>query len=302
MSKRIVRLRAASYLSQPQPLLCANATQAACASRWPAIAEDWGPNILPVEFDQVTESIAMEFRMKAADVMTSKVISTGPKASIKDAAKLMLQYRISGLPVLDDQKRIVGIVTEGDFLRRAETGTVRQHPRWLEFMLGPGKLADEYVHAFGRKIEEIMTPDPICISQDMPLEEVVRTMEKHRVKRLPVVTHGRVVGIVSRANLVQALASLLPESKDSHSNDAEIRNRIMAEMAKRPWSPGNLVNVVVRGGVAELWGTIVDDRERQALKVAAENVDGVKAVKDHILFVEPLSGMFFEGEDDKSTT
>jgi len=240
--------------------------------------------------------------MKAADVMTSKVISTGPKASIRDAAKLMLQYRISGLPVLDDHKRIVGIVTEGDFLRRAETGTARRHPRWLEFMLGPGKLADEYVHAFGRKIEEIMTPDPICISQDMPLEEVVRTMEKHRVKRLPVVTHGRVVGIVSRANLVQALASLLPETKDSHPKDAEIRNRIMAEIAKRPWSPGNLVNVVVRGGVAELWGTIVDDRERQALKVAAENVDGVKAVKDHILFVEPLSGMFFEGEDDKSTT
>ena len=240
--------------------------------------------------------------MKAADVMSSKVISVSAAASIVEAAKLMLQHHISGLPVLNAEQRIVGIVTEGDFLRRAETGTPRQRPRWLDFVLGPGRLADEYVRTFGRKIEEIMTPDPLCISEDTPLEDVVRIMERHRIKRLPVVKEDRVVGIVSRANLVQALVSLLPETKTDHPKDAEIRGRILAEIASRPWMPGSMVNIVVRDGIVELWGTIFDDRERQALRVAAENVDGVKAVKDHIVFVEPISGMFVEGEDDKPAT
>jgi len=240
--------------------------------------------------------------MKAADVMTATVVLTRPDASVREAAQLMLQNRISGLPVLDSEQRLVGIVTEGDFLRRGETGTVRRRPRWLEFLLGPGKLAEDYVRAYGRKIEEIMTPDPVCIPPDMPLEEVVRTMERHRVKRLPVVQDGRLIGIVSRANLVQALVSLLPETSDSRPGDAEIRRRILAEIERRPWSPGNLVNVVVRDGIVELWGTIFDERERQALKVAAENVPGVKAVKDHIAWVEPLSGTVFEGEDDKQAS
>ncbi len=237
--------------------------------------------------------------MKASDVMTPTVISTRPDASIKEAARLMLQYRISGLPVLDSAQRIVGIVTEGDFLRRTETGTVRRRPWWLQFILGPGPLADEYVHSFGRKVEEVMTPDPICIPGEMPLDEVVRTMEKHRIKRLPVVENELIIGIVSRANLVQALATLLPETKDAHPKDDEIRRQILDEIATRQWAPKALVNVIVRGGVAELWGTIFDERERQALKVAAENVDGVRSVKDHLVFVEPISGIVLEGEDDK---
>lgn len=237
--------------------------------------------------------------MKAADIMTATVVSTRPDASVKEAAQLMLQHRISGLPVLDREQRLVGMVTEGDFLRRGETGTTRRRPRWLEFLLGPGKLAAEYVQTYGRRIDEIMTPDPVCIAPDTTLEEAVRIMEQHRVKRLPVIVDGRLVGIVSRANLVQALVSLLPESGDSRPGDTEIRQRIIAEIAKRPWSPGSLINVVVRDGVAELWGTIFDERERLALKVAAENVPGVKAVKDHIAWVEPMSGAVFQGEDDK---
>ena len=124
--------------------------------------------------------------MKAKDVMTQRVISIAPDANVLQAARLMLQNRISGLPVVDAAGALVGIVTEGDFLRRSELGTEKQRPRWLEFLIGPGKLASEYVQASGRKVEEIMTTDLHTIGEDTPLEDVVHLMEKHRVKRLPV--------------------------------------------------------------------------------------------------------------------
>ena len=125
----------------------------------------------------------------------------------------MLQRHISGSPVVDKQAHLVGIVTEGDFLRRAETGTQRHRPRWLEFLIGPGRLADEYTRSHGRKVHEIMTPDPITVTEQTPLDEVVRMMEKHRIKRLPVVRGQELVGIVSRANLLHALAGLARDIK-----------------------------------------------------------------------------------------
>jgi CBS domain-containing protein len=146
--------------------------------------------------------------MRVKDVMTPKVISVGVDETVVNAARLMLQQQISGLPVVDKKGELVGIVTEGDFLRRGELGTQRRRPKWLEFLLGPGKLAQEYVHASSKKIEDVMTPDPRTIGEDESLEAVVDMMERHRIKRIPVTRDGRVVGIVSRANLMHALASL----------------------------------------------------------------------------------------------
>lgn len=148
--------------------------------------------------------------MLAKDVMTKSVVTVDPGATVLQAVRLMLQKRISGLPVVDASGNLVGIVTEGDFLRRVETKTERRRPRWLEFILGPGRLADEYVHSHGSKVAEVMTPEPLTIAEDTPLDEVVQTMETRGVKRLPVVRGKRVVGIVSRANLLHALASLAP--------------------------------------------------------------------------------------------
>ena len=145
--------------------------------------------------------------MKAGEVMTRNVVSIGTDASVADMVKLMFDNRISGLPVVDDQGGLVGIVTEGDCLRRAEIGTERKRPRWLELLIGPGRLADEYIHTHSRKVAEVMTQSPITITEDTSLEEVVHLMESRRIKRLPVVRNGKVVGIVSRANLVHALAS-----------------------------------------------------------------------------------------------
>jgi len=162
--------------------------------------------------------------MRAGDVMTQKVISVGPDATAVRAVDLMLNHRISGLPVVDSNARIVGIITEGDFLWRAELGTQRRRSRWLEFLIGPGRLASEYVHTHGRKVSELMTPDPYTITEETPLEEVVQTMEKRRIKRLPVVRKGQLVGIVSRANLLQALATLSRHAKKGAVRDATSAN------------------------------------------------------------------------------
>jgi len=234
--------------------------------------------------------------MQVRDVMTPNVVSVRSDESIVNAARLMLQNRISGLPVVDANGALVGVVTEGDFLRRGELGTSRRRPKWLEFLVGPGRLASEYVHQSGRKVAEVMTPDPLTISEDDSLETVVKLMESRRIKRLPVVRGGRMVGIISRANLVHALASLARETPASDADDAAIRDRILAALAEHHWAFG--VNVVVKDGIAEIWGTIMDERERKGCIVAVENVPGVKQVHDHLVWVEPMSGMAFASSED----
>ena len=224
--------------------------------------------------------------MRVKDVMTPKVICIDADEGVLKAACLMLQNRISGLPVLDKEGELVGIVTEGDFLRRGELGTQRQRPKWLEFILGPGKLAEEYVQTWGGKVREIMTPDPWTIGEDETLEAVVEVMERRRIKRIPVTRAGRIIGIISRANLMHALASSAREISVPSSDDSAIRDNILAAIAKQDWAPH--VNVIVKNGVAELHGIITDNRERQALIVATENVPGVKQVRDHLAWVEPM--------------
>jgi CBS domain-containing protein len=238
--------------------------------------------------------------MKAADVMTSHVISVAPDASIQECVRLMLEYRISGIPVIDAAGSLVGIVTEGDFLRRVEAGTERKRPRWLEFLAGPGRLADEYIHSHGRKVSEVMTSDPITVTEDTPLEEVVRLMESRRVKRLPVVRGTTVVGILSRANLLHALAVVGREAAPAARDDKTIRAGVVAELAKQPWAPRDLIDVTVRNGIVDLWGVVTTEPQREAAAVVAENVPGVKQVKNHIAWIEPTSGMvLYQSPEDQ---
>src|SRR5579883_2691365 len=235
--------------------------------------------------------------MKARDVMSARVISIESDAPITRAAGLMLQNRISGLPVVDQKGALVGVVTEGDFLRRGEIGTERRRNRWLEFLIGSGRLADEYVRARGRKVADVMTHHPVTATEDTPLEEVVRQMERHRIKRLPIIRDGALVGIITRANIMHALVSLETQPTPA-SDDAGIRQQILDEYAKQSWAP--MINVLVRNGVVELWGAITDERERVALKVAAENVPGVKMVHDHLVWIEPNSGFVIQSGEDEA--
>jgi CBS-domain-containing membrane protein len=229
--------------------------------------------------------------MKAADVMTQTVVSVAPDTSVTEAVRIMLQRDISGLPVVDELGQLVGIVTEGDFLRRAETGTERRRPRWLTFLLGQGRLAQEYVHTHGRKVAEVMTPDVVSVDEHTPLGEIVRLMERHHIKRVPVTRNGKLVGIVSRANLLRAMVALAGQIIASPGSDTEIRDRLLAEFTKQPWVPQVSTNVIVRNGIVHLWGVIFEEEQRQAMIVAAENIQGVKGVEDHLVWVEPTSGL-----------
>jgi CBS domain-containing protein len=232
--------------------------------------------------------------MNVRDVMTAEVLSVSPDASVATAAQLMLQKRISGLPVIDDHGNLVGIVTEGDFLRRAETGTGRRRPRWIEFLMGPGRLSDEYVRLSGRKVSDVMTPEVQAVPPDTPLEQAVRLMERRNIKRVLVVDNGKVVGIVTRANLLHAMASFAQEVAPLSVEDAAIRERLLADLKVQPWAPVTPIDVTVRNGVVRLSGVIMEERQRQALRVAAENIPGVKNVEDNMAWIEPVSGVFVE--------
>lgn len=238
--------------------------------------------------------------MKVADVMTQPVISVTPEMAIVEAARLMLQHRISGLPVVDQGGSVVGIVSEGDLLRRAETSTDRVHSRWFELLISPGRLARDYVQSHARKVSEVMTRDVASVAPPDTLAVVVQLMETRHIKRLPVIENGRLVGIVSRANLMQALLDQLPAPTAKQiDGDAGIREQILAEIANQPWGPRASVDVMVKDGIVELNGSITDDRERTALQVLAENTPGVKAVRDNLVWVEPISGFVIPADGSK---
>ena len=243
--------------------------------------------------------------MIASDVMTRDVITIDPDQTVLQAARLMLQHRISGLPVIDHSGRLVGVLSEGDFLRRRETKTERRRSRWLEFLMGPGKIASEYTHTHGSKVGEVMSTDVQAVDENASLEDIVELMEHHRIKRVPVMCGQELVGIITRSNLMHAMVSMaraVPETeKATDKSDSAIREQLLAELKKEQWAPVAMTNVVVRDGVVELWGAIVDDRQRAALKVAAENISGVKAVKDHMVWIEPTTGMSIGAPRDAAT-
>lgn len=235
--------------------------------------------------------------MRAHQIMTRSVVTVAPDTSILDAANLMLQRHVSGLPVVDAAGKLVGILSEGDFIRRSEIGTQRKRGRWLKFIFGAGEAATDFVHEHGRKVSEVMTRDPLTVNEDTTLEEIVASMENNGVKRLPVMRGEKLVGIVSRANLLQAVASLAREIPDPTADDDHIRTRIVDSLEKNDWCPFGL-SVVVRNGIVHLSGVITEERSRQAAIVAAENVAGVKKVHDHLCWVDSMSGMYLESPED----
>ena len=232
--------------------------------------------------------------MKVSDVMTRTPVTTGPDESLEDAVNLMLKTRVSGLPVVDAKGAVVGILTEGDLLRRVELGTARHPAGWLATFLAPGRAARDYIRTHGRKVGEIMTTDVVSASADTPLSEVVALMETQQIKRLPVLEKGRLIGIVSRADLLRALTRLLPDRCVVATSDVELRKRVLAEVAKHPWAPRANVDATVEDGVVELRGAVTDDQERVGLRVVAENTPGVRAVHDRLIWVEAVSGTVIE--------
>ena len=237
--------------------------------------------------------------MIVADVMTRNVISIAPEATVEDAAKMMLERRISGLFVVDKAGDMVGIITEGDLLHRDELGTERQHPWWLRLFISPAQQASEFTHAHGRHVRDVMTTDVVSVAHDETLESVVSLMEAHHIKRVPVTQDDRVVGVVSRSDLLRALLARARHAAPAQATDAEVRTAIMDALEGQSWAPTTTLNVTVEQGVADIWGTITSESERSAIRVIAENTPGVTLVHDHMVYVEPYTGTVIEAPDER---
>ncbi|RQR40627.1 CBS domain-containing protein [Burkholderia sp. Bp9142] len=223
--------------------------------------------------------------MRALDIMTPSVVTATPDMTIHDAARLFVDNHISGMPVVDAKGQVVGIVCQGDLLHRAENGTGHgKRPWWLEFLLSsPREQAARYVKEHGHLVGDVMCDQVISISEDMPLDQIADLMERRHLKRVPVLKDGELVGIVSRSNLIRALASVTPFVDSASHDDISLRDAIVREMHGQRWSLPKQC-VLVKDGVAHLWGVIESEEEKHAIRVAAEAVPGVKRVESHLVF------------------
>jgi CBS domain-containing protein len=219
--------------------------------------------------------------LTAADIMTTKMIVVAPDTPVREIAKLLYARRISGAPVVDSNGAVVGVVSEGDLMKHVDAIGEQRRSWWLTLFADEGGLARDYAKTHARLARDVMTLDVISVVPTASVAEVANTLERHRIKRVPVVQDGRLIGIVTRGNLLQALGTT-DVSKPVSLDDRTIRERLLAELDAQPWTSMGMKNIVVRDGVVHFWGFVENEDERGALRVAAENTPGVKAVEDHL--------------------
>ncbi len=232
--------------------------------------------------------------MLARDIMTKTVTTVRPDTPLVDAIGCLVDARVSGLPVLDAAGTLVGVLTEGDLLRRVETGTETTRPGWLDILLGPGRTARDYVHSHGRLVADVMTTPVVTITADTTLADAVKLMEKRHIKRLPVLDGGALVGLVSRSDIVRALGRAM-RAEDAPQpgpppTDDEIRDALLTELANVRWANAHNAHVRVEDGVVTLEGVIFTESVRPAIRVAAQDIRGVRAVDDQMIWLEPVTG------------
>ncbi|TDR55886.1 BON domain-containing protein [Halomonas ventosae] len=220
--------------------------------------------------------------MQAADVMTPNVITVSPDSEVSEIASLLLEHGISAVPVVDADDKVLGIVSEGDLMRRVENDTDQHKSWWLKLFSGGGNAVD-YVKSHGRKASEIMTPHPLTIAEDEPLHHIASLLEKRRIKRVPVVRDGRLVGIVSRSNLLRGFS--VSRQPAAGGDDRAIRDAILKEVDQNTGVMVDRLNIIVADGKVQLWGLVDSKEQRQAVQVAAENIDGVTEVENNLGFM-----------------
>lgn len=234
--------------------------------------------------------------MHAGDVMTREVVTIGPDTPVPLVVKLLLSHGISGAPVVDDTGALIGLVSEGDLLRRVELGTEKRRGSWRSFFTGTATLAEEYVRSHGTVARDIMTRDVIAVARITPLADIADLMEHKRIKRVPVVENGKLVGIVTRSNLLRAFASQLPDSTPAvAAADPAIREQLLAELGRQSWSRRAENTIVVSDGIVHLWGLVATPEELRALELAAQGVAGVKGVRNHMIVLSEEPYPLFPG-------
>jgi CBS domain-containing protein len=220
--------------------------------------------------------------MKASDVMVHEVITTAPNSSVHDAAAILIANHISAVPVTDTDRKLLGILSEGDLLRRSETDTERRRSWWLESLTSTETLAQEYVKTHSRRVSDVMTRSVIVAQPDTPLRDIAALLERNRIKRIPIVQDDKLVGLVSRADLVRALASWRRDLPHAIPEDVALQEAVVANLKKEPWAHIALVSVTAREGRIDLSGLVESQLQRDAIRVAAEVTPGVRAVSDNL--------------------
>jgi CBS-domain-containing membrane protein len=229
--------------------------------------------------------------MQAADVMVGNVITVRSGTSIEKIAETLLANRISAVPVVDDSDVPLGIVSEGDLIHRVESDTERHRSWWLEILIGKESLAREFVKSHARKAADVMTRPVITIKADTRLGDIAALLDKHQIKRVPVVDdQGKLIGIVSRANLVQALVKMNKAASEAAVEDSVLQSNILAQLRSKPWADASNLNVIVNNGKVELWGVVDSEAERNAIRVAVEVTPGVREVSNRLVVEHILTG------------
>jgi CBS domain-containing protein len=220
--------------------------------------------------------------MRAVDVMVRHPVTVHPNTTIAHAVELLRKHDVSALPVIDQRHNLVGILSEADLLQRIEIGTERHRPWWLEAVTGAPSLAQEFAKSHGKTVGEIMTTDVVSGSEGTSLSEIARLLERNRIKRIPITRDGKLVGVVSRSNLIQALASTYEHGETHSDDDAKIRSELLARLEQQSWTDFGDRNITVSRGTVHLWGLVSSDEERRALIALAETVPGVARVSDEM--------------------
>jgi CBS domain-containing protein len=221
--------------------------------------------------------------MRAIDVMVRDVVTVRPDTDVAEAVKLLAEHDISALPVLDKAGNLVGVLSEADLIHRSEIGTEKHRPWWLEAVTGATTLAEEFAKSHGKKVGEVMTTDVISVTEETPLSEIAALFERKRIKRVPVVKDGKLVGIVSRSNLIQALASVVGHIDQHDEADRQIRLDLLSQLREQSWTDFGSRNITVSDRVVHLWGLVGSEAERKALLALAEGVPGVSRVSDEMI-------------------
>jgi len=228
--------------------------------------------------------------MKAQDIMTRDVVTAGPDTPVRDIAAVMLEKRISGIPVLSADGGIIGMVSESDLLHRAEVGTERKHGWWFRAFADSDALAREYAKAHGLKAHEVMSRYVISVRDDADLRDVADILDSQRIKRVPVVRDGRLVGIITRSDLVRALRQAEIAGAAKKIDNAALHKTLRDRMRAQSWLNDSYINVTVNDGVVELWGFVVTADQHTALRALVEETDGVRRIEDKLSVAGPLRG------------
>jgi len=220
--------------------------------------------------------------MKAMDVMVRDVMTVKPDDSVSDVVKLLAEHDVSALPVVSADGQVVGMISEADLMRRPEIGTEKHRPWWIEAITPAATLAEDFAKSHGH-VDEIMSRHVISASEDTSLGDIATLLERHRIKRIPILRGGKLVGVVSQSNLIQALASSQAQAHAGAETDRDIRVQILSRLGEQDWTDFGSRNVIVTDGIVHLWGLVGSEEERKALTALAEDVPGVVRVSDEMI-------------------